>query len=138
MDKRQYNCGGYALKSFNWFDFPLAIGSIPFGETKLKACARWICHKTKGKIISKEQAEKAKKEEIVVAFKISKNGDFHFMRKGKNNHWKHKMGNLPAVFNVDKKTVFSKKWDYSHYQIIKGFVFIGNCYDSETVFIKLE
>lgn len=36
--------------------------------------------------------------------------DFHFMRRGKNGHWRHKMGTRPVV-SISRKEVFSKYWD---------------------------
>lgn len=44
-----------------------------------------------------------------VAYRFSYN-DFHFMKRGKDGHWRHKMGWSP-VLAVSTKFVFSKVWD---------------------------
>lgn len=44
-----------------------------------------------------------------VAYRFCKN-DFHFMKRGKDGHWRHKMGGCD-VEAISTKTVFGKVWD---------------------------
>lgn len=39
--------------------------------------------------------------------------DFHFMKRGKNGHWRHKMGSDPVQV-VSTKDVFADRWDYGN------------------------
>lgn len=136
MNRRLYNCGGYALQNFQWVDVPRFPGLSRKKEIELLKAYFSSTHK----IISKKEAFNAKKEEVIVAFKIAidDNDDYHFMRKGKNNQWKHKMGSFPYILNVDKELVFSNIWDFSKPITIKGRRVCSSTYKGETIFMKLE
>lgn len=48
-----------------------------------------------------------------VAYRFGKT-DFHFMKRGKDGHWRHKMG-WSNVEAISTKLVFDKVWNFSHY-----------------------
>lgn len=47
-----------------------------------------------------------------IAYRFS-NDDFHFMKRGKDGHWRHKMGR-EAVTAVSTKYVFGQSWYTYH------------------------
>jgi len=49
------------------------------------------------------------KEYIAFRWGRERNNDFHFMKRGKKGHWRHKMGST-AVKVISQKEVFSPAW----------------------------
>lgn len=89
-----YNCGGYALGTFNWF--------CPYGsyaedtllgrrskETTLKNFTKYILLTFEERIRLISKVEEKTKDEYVIAFRIGYE-DFHFMKRGDNGVWYHK------------------------------------------------
>lgn len=58
------------------------------------------------RLVSKQDLELGKE---YVAYRYS-SSDFHFMKRGKDGHWRHKMGGSP-VEAISTKVVFGKVWD---------------------------
>ena len=56
-----------------------------------------------------------------VAYRYGRN-DFHFMKRGKDGHWRHKMGNQP-VEAISTKVVFDKVWDFNNLYNSKLYLF---------------
>ena len=110
-DKRRYNCAGYALKTFTWFDF-YDFNYYPTMRDKNKAINRLakILIKAFPTIRIIKNLTEVTKNEYPIAFRLSSH-DFHFICRGKNNHWYHKMGNAPKINCITKDEVFSEKWE---------------------------
>lgn len=122
-EKRTYNCGGYALGTFSWYcphrredDF------TPFGayyadtaseaESITQHSVQVMLEDFRGKLrVISDVAEANMRNEIVIAFRIStKSGDFHYVRRGCNGGWYHKMGARPYIDKMDAVEVFSDYW----------------------------
>jgi hypothetical protein len=96
---RKANCMGYALGVNDWLYF------------------YDITYKDAVKVLSKHyNLEPVEKKDMVlgkeyIAYRWGKesNSDFHFMKRGKKGHWRHKIGSLP-IEAISQKKVFSPAW----------------------------
>lgn len=134
LKAEQYNCGGYALGTKDWFrpyktthrgaraDYQklLQDNNYDYDEI-LEKCSTFIIKNSSGNIRRVEEDEEIRKDENLVAFRIGMH-DFHFMvRKGKN--WFHKMG-VENIQRIKKKYVFAESWNYA--------------YDSDIIFFAIK
>lgn len=111
MDRHDYNCGGYALETFDWY-LPYASyrpehGYATTNEGVLKY-ARYICESVTGVRIIKNESE-LNEDEYLVAFRTCKR-DFHFMKRDSQGNWRHKRGHSYRIERITKKEVFSEVW----------------------------
>lgn len=88
-----YNCGGYALGTFNWFcPYGSYDGDTLHGrcskETTLKNFTRYILLTFEERIRIISKIEEKTKDEYVIAFRIGFH-DFHFIKRGDNGVWYH-------------------------------------------------
>ncbi len=120
-----YNCWGYAVGEKAWFTssnrkygkvlkrtYDIALGFIE---------EHFLPEFGKDYIVVKEEDIKPKTN--LIAFKCGRY-DFHFMKRFKNGHWKHKPGSC-EIEKIKKEEVFQDIWR-------------GGYYDSPTVFIALK
>lgn len=113
---RTYNCGGYALGTFDWY--------TPYDDDDDSVfCRRWndddideiledmtdiILNEFDGYIRQIHDISELTEGENAVAFRIGED-DFHFMLRHSNGHWYHKRGNQP-IEAIRKNQVFSEEW----------------------------
>lgn len=113
--KRHYNCAGYALGTFSWY-IPRTrdvFNSFNF-ETKAEM-------KRKTQVSVKNMLkdfpdlrvihslDEVQDDEYAILFRHSSDGDFHFMKRGKNGAWYHKMGGLSRIHT--ESNPFSEVWE---------------------------
>lgn len=92
------NCYSYAVNYPNKW---LLINDSKYSagvDTLLRANPNFHLVSKKDMVLGKEY----------VAYRYCKN-DFHFMKRGKDGHWRHKMGWSP-VEAISTKVVFGKAW----------------------------
>ena len=113
-DKGEYNCGGYALNLFNWFQ-PYKDGECIgfFGwfkgkEETQRIMVEYLLENFSLRIV--KGIEELKPKEYAVAFRLSE-FDFHFVKRCDNGVWRHKRGGLGEIEIMKKEKVFSKSWD---------------------------
>lgn len=112
-DRRDYNCGGYALETFDWV-YPYVEGLRRRWKhgTDLRSVMRYARYLTETipgvRII--EQEREMKDNEYLVAFRTS-NYDFHFCKRDDSGNWRHKRGRCEILFRILKSQVFSPSWD---------------------------
>ena len=133
LDSSDYNCGGFALGTFEWY-VPSSYGNVwddnltteqlevqdirsDFYYNKLfhrDACdkiadyfIKSMCNDLIGIREIKFESE-LKSNEYLVAFKASIE-DFHYARKLSNGRWFHKMG-CEEIEEIDEWQVYSDKW----------------------------
>lgn len=94
-----YNCGGYALGAFNWVNIDSLLF---FYSTKEELIAKATKEAVKELLqrfdyirVVDKKAE-ITKEEFLIYFRISHDGDFHFLKEKHNGKIYHKMGSLPV------------------------------------------
>lgn len=115
-DKYDYNCGGYALETFTWYCPRAREEQVRYSfhnieqayEITLHAVAHMI-YEFEGKLRMIRKLEDLKPYERAIAFRISSDGDFHYMKKTRSG-WYHKMGSSSCIYRVSEKLVFNSKW----------------------------
>lgn len=113
---RSYNCGGYALGTFDWYA-PYADDddSVSYRNWNndnivdiLEDMVNFILNEFGDYIRQINDLTELEKDENAVAFRIG-DDDFHFMLRHSNGHWSHKRGNQ-HIEKIRKKDVFSPEW----------------------------
>lgn len=134
-DKRDYNCGGYAMNVFSWYmpftanTYDLYCGKTITSAEELNAYL-WECVQcllidfAYRNIRIVNPTDKLAKNEYLVAFRVSSDGDFHFVKRCANGVWRHKRGNTKPIHTMTKQELYSKAW--------------CDRYDSETIFFALN
>ncbi len=119
--KELYNCGGYALKTFNWLSFNIPCrgnSSIKKKNATLKLLIQELLEDFPTLRLIKKLSD-IQSNEYPIVMRVSEN-DFHFMCRGKNNQWYNKMGFSSPIHKVKQEKVFSKAWNTG-----------WECYDSK-------
>jgi hypothetical protein len=136
VSQRVYNCGGYALNTFNWYR-PADSEDFDYGEFEMdeeemaiqtQKCVDYMLEQFDGLLRVIQGTWELKENEYMIAFKIDGNGenDFHYCKRAKNGHWYHKMGQYP-IMKIKKEKVFKDKW-----------VFEDITYCGKTVFLAMK
>lgn len=136
VSQRVYNCGGYALNTFNWYrpsdDEDFDYGEFEMDEEEMtiqtQKCVDYMIKQFNGLLRVVKGTWELKENEYMIAFKIDGNGanDFHYCKRAKNGHWYHKMGQYP-IMRIKKEKVFKDKW-----------VFDEITYYGKTVFFAMK
>ena len=108
VDKAYYNCGGYALNLFSWYcpweadeevDTPLSRAYEDgeyFDDDEMFAptmrCVQNMLAEIPTLRLLTGINDPIQENEYKVAFRISYDGDFHFMKRADNGVWHHKQG----------------------------------------------
>ena len=107
----EYNCGGYALSTYNWF-CPNTNAEKYYNmdiEERVNYSVRYIIRffgKEKIRVI--HSIEEKTSTEYIIAFRVG-DEDFHFMKRGDNGVWYHKPGSN-TIRRIKKEEVFAEKW----------------------------
>lgn len=110
-NRRDFNCGGYALETFNWY--------LPYGEDFPKYWSRAVSDITEDMVaymladklglrVINSLTELAPTE-YAIAFRVGC-GDFHFIKRGHNGQWYSKMGSSREIERVPEHNVFCEPW----------------------------
>lgn len=120
--KSNYNCGGYALETFSWYCphneeddtfFGYDYGFDTREEAWIKtmyAVSKMILDFEGNLRMIKSLKELHKNTERVVAFRLSSDGDFHYIKKTKNG-WRHKCGASFYIRRMSEHDVFNTNWN---------------------------
>ena len=120
--KRNYNCGGYALGTFSWYCPHNEEDDTFFGydygfDTQEEAWVKTMYAVSKmildfeGNLrMIKSLEQLHKNTERVVAFRLSSDGDFHYIKKTKNG-WHHKCGASRYIRRMSEHDVFHTNWN---------------------------
>ena len=124
-NKRDYNCGGYALGTYDWF-VPYSCSyldeyleddvekfwresghDINDYNVMAERCINEMIYYFNGKLREIKKVSDAKADERVIAFRFGA-GDFHFMIKGRKGHqWHSKMGVNNSIDTFSEEYVMS-------------------------------
>lgn len=98
-----YNCAGYALETFDWYQID------KFYEKSPEEAAEQILDDFPNlkQIFPKNLADLPKNKEII-AYRQGE-WDFHFVKRYKNNIWYHKRGSS-SISIFPKKNLFAESW----------------------------
>lgn len=122
--KQEYNCGGYALGTFSWYcphdekdgrgiwhmyDYSFTTREEAWIKT-VYAVSKMILDFEGNLRMIKSLDQLNKLTERVVAFRLSSDGDFHYVRKNLNGHWYHKRGASVDILEMSEREVFNTNW----------------------------
>lgn len=121
-DRFYFNCGGFALGTCEWEGFVAyqRRGYRAFNQRSEKKrnramakmtcwCAQELLEKYPRQLrLVKSEDEKLSYEEIFF-FRISSDGDFHFVVKHGREYF-HKKGNTPWIDKMSREEVYSDSW----------------------------
>ena len=114
-EKCFYNCAGYALGTFSWYCpydnydlFSLLCDSNALEViTKLTVSHMLKDFECKLRVIS--SLEELREDEYAIAYRVSSDGDFHFMKKARTR-WHHKRGSTPTILTESEDNVLNSIW----------------------------
>ena len=112
-DRWDYNCGGYALGIYVWYQFENYLDTVwEVGvEEMTRLCVDAILRDFPTLRVINDLRE-LQKNERAIAFRICEK-DFHFIMRHKNGHWSHKPGRT-FIRSITKAEVFNPKgWELS-------------------------
>ena len=116
-----YNCAGYALGTFSWYcpydDYDIFSLLCDFdalaGAAKLTVATKLtVSHMLKdfeGRLRVISSLKELRKDEYAIAYRVSSDGDFHFMKKARTR-WHHKRGNTPTILTESEDNVLNSIW----------------------------
>lgn len=108
-DYQHYNCAGYALNCFSWYQFSERIFS---GKYTIDDYVKELLSDFSNlRVITSEKD--LLPNEYMIAFRLSR-GDFHFIRRGRNGVWHHKRGGSRGIETISKEKVFSEAWHHRY------------------------
>ena len=112
---RFYNCAGYALGTFSWYcpyddydPFSLLCDSNAL-EVVTKLTVSHMLKDFAGKLRVISSLEELRKDEYAIAYRISSDGDFHFMKKARTR-WHHKRGSTSTILTESEDNVLNSIW----------------------------
>lgn len=112
-----YNCGGYALGTFNWYlpyeDYDCSTWSLYYDrgmtpDGMADFYAEFMLKDFLGRLRQIKSVKEKTLDEKVIAFRCGES-DFHFCVRGDNGVWYHKPGSN-TIRRIKKEEVFSDKW----------------------------
>ncbi len=120
--RHTYNCGGYALGTFSWYcphcpaddgwsgyDYGFENAEEAWMKTMYAVSQMILDFEGKLRMI-KTLNQLNKKTERVVAFRLSADGDFHYIKKSSNGCWYHKRGSSTPLHRMKEKDVLNSVW----------------------------
>lgn len=123
--RRTFNCAGYALGTYSWYCphdeakdglyawYGEYVAKRKMGELTRKAVEQMLADFDDLRVIS--YVHHLRKDEYAIAFRISSNGDFHYIKRGRNGKWQHKRGGNPVIETMTSFQVFHTNWCYGQY-----------------------
>lgn len=116
-NKSSYNCGGYALGIFSWYhpnkendgmEYKITNGfrTEKEGQALTDYAVKVMLEEfpTMRRVSSLEEI---KPDEYAILFRLSSDGDFHFIKRDKGGHWRHKRGGLHKIESIKTKDIFN-------------------------------
>ena len=114
-----YNCAGYALETFSWYcpnekDDDKYWGFWDYlsdAEMLVKTfeTAQFMLRDFKERLRLIGSVSEVQENEYAIAYRLSRDGDFHFMKKMANG-WHHKRGNTDRIYVESEDYVLKEVW----------------------------
>lgn len=118
--KSSYNCAGYALETFSWYcpypsydvrhDYVTCIDTKEQALTCTQNCVNQMLQDFPTMRVITSPNEAIAKNEYIIAFRLSSDGDFHFLKRTGNGHWLSKRGYLTNIDTIKAENV-EKEWN---------------------------
>lgn len=119
-DRKHFNCGGFALNTFDWFSFDWGKYSFGFFVATNAKEAHEKITRLSADLLSMfddlrpiHSIQELNADEYAIAFRLScdKYPDFHFLKRGQNGIWYEKRGHEEKIRIFPKKNLFARKWN---------------------------
>lgn len=116
--KALYNCAGYALETFSWYcpngkndRYWCFLDDLSDTEMFAKTfeTVNFMLKDFKGRLRLIGSVDEVRENEYAIAYRVSSDGDFHFMKKMANG-WHHKRGNTDRIYIESEDYVLKKIW----------------------------
>ena len=124
--RNTFNCGGYALGTFSWYcphtedderyssrwggyDYSFSNREEAWSKTMYAVSKMVLDFEGKLRMIT-DLKQLDKKTERVVAFRLSEDGDFHYVKKSANGQWHHKRGGSFPIWRMSQDEVLNSVW----------------------------
>lgn len=115
-EKYLYNCAGYALETFSWY-CPNEEDWEYWGENlsdvemfaKTFETVKFMLKDFKGHLRLIRSVDEVQENEYAIAYRVSSDGDFHFMKKMANG-WHHKRGGSAHIYIEAEDYVLNEIW----------------------------
>lgn len=115
-DTHLYNCAGYALGTFSWY-CPNEEDWEYWGEnlsdvemfTKTFETINFMLKDFKGHLRLIRSVDEVQENEYAIAYRVSSDGDFHFMKKMADG-WHHKRGGSAHIYIATEDYVLNEIW----------------------------
>lgn len=113
-----YNCGGYALNTFDWYCPRGIVFFARSDDSAVQHYANSMIKEFDGKLRIIQDVKELMDDEYAVAFR-TREGDFHFCKRDDSGNWRHKRGGTPKLHRITKERLFSEEWPGGyHSQIV--------------------
>ena len=130
--RTSFNCAGFALGTYSWYcpregesewkDYAFETGKQAYEATQRSIDCMLKDFPTLRVIDSLDEVQS---DEYPILFRHSSDGDFHYLRRGRNGIWYHKRGRTEEIDIMPKRLIFkvwcerydgpivimAKKWD---------------------------
>lgn len=127
LHPKTFNCGGYALDTFTWYNpcygFDYFFDSEEENDKKIDFLSEIMLEEFPD-MRRIDSPDEVGKNEYVIAFRITQSifdFDFHFIRRGRNGVWYEKMGARMGINRVSKEEVFAPSWKNKYFGKIAFF-----------------
>ena len=117
----EFNCGGYAFDTFDWYlpySWEFDIDHDLNEENREKVMEEWVECMLKDfegrlRVVQNEKDVAESERLILFRSRLTPNTDFHYVvRKGRN--FFHKLGCTPEFRRIKKEEVFSDEWPFGY------------------------
>ena len=113
-----YNCAGYALETFSWYcpnekdndDWGI-LDDLSDAEMFAKTfeTVQFMLKDFKGHLRLIGSIDEVQENEYAIAYRVSSDSDFHFMKKMANG-WHHKRGGTDRIYIESEDYVLNEIW----------------------------
>ena len=118
--RRSFNCGGFALGIYSWYcpregesereDY-MFKNDEQANNTTLRSVECMLKDFPTLRVV--KSLEEVQSDEYAILFRHSSDGDFHYLRRGRNGVWYHKRGKTRTIDTMPKAKIFEKWcWRY--------------------------
>lgn len=112
--RRSFNCAGFALGTYSWYcpregesereDYMFETDKQAYKATRLSVECMLKDFPTLRVVKSLEEI---RSDEYAILFRHSSDGDFHYLRRGRNGIWYHKRGRTAQIDIMPKAKIFN-------------------------------
>jgi len=116
--KSSYNCGGYALECFSWYcpkgfnDFDFGFDDWDEAMQKTRDCVDVMLADFPDLRIV-HTLDEVQDNEYAILFRLSSDGDFHYLKRDRGNHWHHKIGDSRHIETIKTANIFGV-WNFRY------------------------